>query len=67
VGSIAKGEFYAKAGAKAAHDGDDHFIYNKTNGNLYFDYDAKGGAGAVLIATITNHPGNFDYHDIQII
>ncbi len=51
-----KAEFYAKGGAKAAHDADDHIIYNKSNGKLYYDHDGVGGLGAVQFAVLSGHP-----------
>jgi Ca2+-binding RTX toxin-like protein len=33
------------------------FIYNTSNGNLYFDADGSGGAAAVQIARLTGMPG----------
>lgn len=57
-------EFYAKAGAKSAHDSTDHIIYDTRTGKLYYDHDAKGGADAIHFATLTGRPGlstsNFD-------
>ena len=48
--------FYKGAGVTAAHDADDHIIYNTTNGNLYYDADGMGGTAAVLVATLQGHP-----------
>ena len=49
-----------------AHDANDHFIYNKTTGGLYFDKDGKGGAASVEIAILDHHPV-FNFHDMLII
>lgn len=51
-----KGELYAKAGAKAAHDADDRIIYDSSSGKLYYDDDGKGGHAAVQFATLSGHP-----------
>ena len=42
-----------RLGAKAA-DAEDRIVYNKTNGNLYYDADGTGAEAQVLIATLTN-------------
>ena len=60
------GEFYAKAGAKHAHDGNDRIIYDTKSGKLYYDHDAKGGDPAELIATLTNK-AHLDHHDFLMI
>lgn len=57
---------YAAAGATQAHDTNDHFIYNKTTGGLYFDKDGKGGAASVEIAILDHHPV-FNFHDMLIV
>jgi Ca2+-binding RTX toxin-like protein len=49
-----KAEFYAKAGATSAHDSSDRIVYDTSTGRLYFDRDGKGGAKAVLMATLDN-------------
>ena len=38
-----------------AHDGDDHIIYNKAAGALYYDGDGTGGHAQVLFAVIGDH------------
>jgi Ca2+-binding RTX toxin-like protein len=54
VGSaIAYGQF--RIGAAAA-DASDRFIYNDTNGNLFFDTDGLGGAAQVQITTLVGTP-----------
>ena len=62
---LTKGEFYAAAGAKAAHDADDHIVYNTSNGTLYYDADGAGGTDAVLFATLTGSP-TLLYSDILL-
>ena len=56
---LAKGAFYAAAGAKAAHDADDRIIYDTASGKLYYDADGQGGSGPVIIATLQGHPALF--------
>lgn len=64
--SLDKGEFYAKAGASKAHDADDHIIYSKSNGRLYYDADGKDGLAAQHFATLSTHP-SLDRGDFAIV
>ncbi|MCP4385897.1 MAG: calcium-binding protein [Hyphomicrobiales bacterium] len=48
VGILNKKFFNA---GKKAEDKNDHIIYNKDNGNLYYDSDGKGGVTQTKIAT----------------
>ena len=59
-------EFYAKAGAKSAHDKNDHVIYDTKSGKLYYDFDGKGGDAAYLFATLTTKP-HIDHTDFAMI
>jgi Ca2+-binding RTX toxin-like protein len=49
-----------------ARDGDDHVMYNRLNGRLFYDADGVGGVSKVLIATL---PINLDLtaNDIYLI
>lgn len=49
-GALSATEFRA---GSAALDGDDHIIYDSSNGNLYFDVDGMGGTAQVLFAILT--------------
>jgi len=64
---LAKGEFYAAAGATNAQDATDRIIYNTTTGGLYYDADGLGGKAAILFATLgtTTHPA-LAYTDILL-
>jgi Ca2+-binding RTX toxin-like protein len=67
VGSLAGGKFYRSASATAAHDADDRIVYNTTSGRLYYDEDGKGGAGAVLIATLGGSPDGLAAADFVVL
>jgi Ca2+-binding RTX toxin-like protein len=38
-----------------AHDANDHIIYNKTTGALFYDSNGSAAGGSVQIATLSNH------------
>jgi Ca2+-binding RTX toxin-like protein len=50
----------------AATDTDDRFIYNQTNGALFFDVDGTGASAKIQIATLTNKPV-ISFEDIVVI
>lgn len=52
-GKFSSSEFYA--GTKA-HDANDHLIYDKKTGKLYYDDDGNGKHAAHLIATFDHKP-----------
>jgi len=68
LGDLASAAFWSGAGVVKGHDATDRFVYNKTNGNLYYDADGNGTVAAVLIATlgVTTYP-TLLYSDLQII
>ncbi|WP_040638702.1 M10 family metallopeptidase C-terminal domain-containing protein [Microvirga lotononidis] len=51
-GVVKKGEFYQ--GVKA-HDRDDHVIYNRKTGALYYDADGSGSQAQIQIATLSKN------------
>ena len=57
--------FHAAAGANSAHDADDRVIFNTSTGQLWYDADGIGGAGAQLIATVQS--GTVIATDIEIL
>jgi Ca2+-binding RTX toxin-like protein len=56
AGILDKDAFYAAAGATTASDAEDRVVYNRSNGNLYYDADGSGSASAILFATLTGAP-----------
>jgi len=52
LGTIGVDQFYAAAGATAAHDATDRVIHNTTTGAIFYDADGIGGRDAVLFATM---------------
>ncbi len=55
VGSLAAIQFASNA-TGVATDTDQRFIYNNTNGALYFDIDGNGAGARVQIASLTGIP-----------
>ncbi len=55
AGSLAANRFVSN-GTGLAGDSDDRFIYNTSNGALYFDIDGDGATARVQIATLTGMP-----------
>jgi Ca2+-binding RTX toxin-like protein len=53
------------AGVTTANTSAQRFLFNSTNGNLYFDADGVGGVGAVQIAKLEGVTG-LSYGDFQI-
>ena len=52
--------------AKKAKDGNDHIIYNKKKGKLFYDEDGKGGADKELFAKVDKKM-DLDHHDFLIV
>lgn len=52
--SLASGAFTSGAGITSASTTDHRFIYNTSNGDLFFDADGSGGGASVQIATLSN-------------
>ena len=63
-GKLSRSEFYL--GSKA-HDKNDHVLYDKNSGKLYFDADGSGHQAAVQFAILENKPINVGYNDFHII
>ena len=53
VGLLKAGFFFAGV---RAHDADDHIIYNKATGALYYDDDGIGAHAAIQLAYLSNKP-----------
>lgn len=51
----------------AAHDGNDHIIYNTATGALFYDADGTGAHAQVQFATLANKPTNVTYGDFVVI
>ncbi len=56
AGAIAAGNLRAGAGFTTAADANDFLIYNTTNGQLRYDPDGNGAAGAIHFATLNAAP-----------
>jgi Ca2+-binding RTX toxin-like protein len=53
VGALAAAFFFNGA---AAHDANDHIIYNHATGGLFYDSNGNAAGGVTLLATLTNKP-----------
>ena len=53
MGPINPDYFFA---GTAAHDADDHIIYDEAKGNLFFDSNGDLAGGVTLLAVLTNKP-----------
>ncbi|MCA2652670.1 calcium-binding protein [Microcystis sp. M061S2] len=56
LGTLPNGRFRSGAGATSANSINQRFIYNTSDGGLWFDVDGVGGTASVQIATLTGAP-----------
>lgn len=56
AGRLAADAFYSAAGATSGNDAEDRIVYDSDTGNLYYDADGNGAAGATLFARLTGAP-----------
>jgi len=52
--------------SSSAQDGNDHIVYWKNQGKVYYDPDGKGGADQILFAKLDNKP-HLDHGDFLVI
>jgi Ca2+-binding RTX toxin-like protein len=50
-----------------AHDSNDHVIYNRFTGDLFYDSDGTGAHAQVLLATLSNRPADLAVYDFLVI
>jgi Ca2+-binding RTX toxin-like protein len=67
VKKLKVGDLKAKAFTAGKVKGDDRIIYDKKNGDLFYDVDGKGGKKAVKFAILDNHPDNLSADDFTIV
>ena len=66
-GTIAANQFLTGADTTAAANGNQLFIYNSTNGKLYFDADGNGGGeSATLVVTLDTAIPTITFNDISV-
>jgi Ca2+-binding RTX toxin-like protein len=54
AGVLAAKNFWSAANG-LAHDADDRFVYNSSDGSVWFDSDGNGNGEAILVADLTNN------------
>ncbi len=62
-GTVKAGEF--RIGTHA-HDGNDHLIYDKSSGSLYYDSDGAGGTDQIKFGKVDAHL-NLSHHDFSLV
>jgi len=67
AGDVPAGDFISGADLKVAADATDHFIFDTTGGNLYYDADGSGKVKAVLVGHLDNVTGTLSAGDLQIV
>ena len=50
-----------------AHDGNDHIIYHRATGNVFYDRDGTGAQAQVLLGTLVNRPADLAFDDFLVI
>ena len=63
VGWLKTNFFFAGPGP---HDFDDHIIYNRASGGLFYDDDGNGAHATIQIGYLPNRPV-LAYNDFQVI
>lgn len=66
TGTLAATMFASGDNLAGGLDASDRFVFDSSDGSLYYDVDGSGGADAILIAQLTGVT-NLKASDIQII
>ena len=66
-GSPSAGEFLARDSGHKATKASHHIIYDRSNGELWYDADGKGGDGPLQFAVIDNKPQHLSADDFVIV
>lgn len=64
--SVTSSEFGAKSSGHVAGN-NQHIIYDKSNGTLWYDADDNGSGAAIQFATLSTKPQDLSYADFQIV
>jgi Ca2+-binding RTX toxin-like protein len=67
LGDLSSDAFWSGAGVTTAHDADDRFIYNTTNGYLYYDNDGNALRDQAVLVAILGATTPLVFTDLQII
>jgi ELWxxDGT repeat protein len=65
--SLTASEFLSRSSGHDARNGSQHIIYDRSNGELWYDEDGKGGKSAVKFAVIDNKPAGLSVDDFAIV
>jgi ELWxxDGT repeat protein len=65
--SLTASEFLSRSSGHTATKASQHIIYDRSNGELWYDEDGKGGKSAVKFAVIDNKPAGLSVDDFMIV
>lgn len=65
--SLSASEFLSKSSGHTATKASQHVIYDRSNGELWYDADGKGHDAPIKFAVIDNKPSGLTFHDFVIV
>ncbi len=65
--SLTSSEFLARDSGHTAKKASQHIIYDRSNGELWYDENGKGGDAPIKFAILDNKPAGLTFHDFVIV